>query len=85
MKILVTGSHGQVGSCLVKQLSQMPDVEFLAVDREQLDITDFEAVKNLLMNLSQTQLLMRRPIRLSIKQSKKSNFPMPLTVTAHCF
>lgn len=47
MKILVTGSHGQVGSCLVKQLSQMPGVEFLAVDREQLDITDFEAVSKL--------------------------------------
>ncbi|QGS49344.1 dTDP-4-dehydrorhamnose reductase [Shewanella putrefaciens] len=47
MKILVTGSHGQVGSCLVKQLSQMPDVEFLAVDREQLDITNSAAVSKL--------------------------------------
>jgi dTDP-4-dehydrorhamnose reductase len=47
MKILVTGSNGQVGSCLVKQLGKMPDIEFLAVDREQLDITDFEAVNKL--------------------------------------
>ncbi|MGV5001017.1 dTDP-4-dehydrorhamnose reductase [Shewanella xiamenensis] len=47
MKILVTGSHGQVGSCLVKQLSQMPECKFLAVDREQLDITDHEAVTKL--------------------------------------
>ncbi|MFA7311715.1 MAG: dTDP-4-dehydrorhamnose reductase [Shewanella sp.] len=47
MKILVTGSNGQVGSSLVKQLSQMPEVEFLAVDREQLDITDSEAVNKL--------------------------------------
>lgn len=47
MKILVTGSHGQVGSCLVKQLSQMPEIEFLAVDRGQLDITDCEAVNKL--------------------------------------
>lgn len=47
MKILVTGSHGQVGSCLVKQLSQMPDVEFLAVDREQLDITNSAVVSKL--------------------------------------
>ncbi|MCL1090116.1 dTDP-4-dehydrorhamnose reductase [Shewanella profunda] len=47
MKILVTGSNGQVGSSLVKQLNQMPDVEFLAVDREQLDITDGAAVAKL--------------------------------------
>lgn len=44
MKILVTGSNGQVGSCLVKQLSKMPGIEFLAVDRDKLDITDNKAV-----------------------------------------
>lgn len=47
MKILVTGSNGQVGSCVVKLLNQMPEIEFLAVDREQLDITDCEAVNKL--------------------------------------
>ncbi|WP_413490520.1 dTDP-4-dehydrorhamnose reductase [Shewanella baltica] len=47
MKILVTGSNGQVGSSLVKQLSLMPDIEFLAVDREQLDITDSVAIARL--------------------------------------
>ncbi|MGL4713412.1 MAG: dTDP-4-dehydrorhamnose reductase [Shewanella sp.] len=47
MKILVTGSNGQVGSCLVKQLSQMPEIEFLAVDRTQLDISDAAAVAKL--------------------------------------
>lgn len=47
MKILVTGSNGQVGSCLVKRLNQMPEIEFLAVNREQLDITDCEAVNKL--------------------------------------
>lgn len=47
MKILVTGSNGQVGRSLVKQLSQMPDIEFLAVDRAQLDITDGSAVAKL--------------------------------------
>ena len=40
MKILITGSYGQVGSCLVRQLQAMSDVEFMAVDREELDITD---------------------------------------------
>lgn len=47
MRILITGSNGQVGSSLVKQLSQMTDIEFLAVDREQLDITDNAAVNKL--------------------------------------
>lgn len=47
MKILVTGSNGQVGSCLVKRLNQMPEIEFLAVDREQLDISNCEAVNKL--------------------------------------
>ncbi|MGR3971271.1 dTDP-4-dehydrorhamnose reductase [Shewanella sp. 1180_01] len=47
MKILVTGSNGQVGSSLVKLLNQMPEIKSLAVDREQLDITDCEAVNKL--------------------------------------
>lgn len=47
MKILITGSNGQVGSCLVKILNQMPEIEFLAVDRDQLDITDPNAVNKL--------------------------------------
>lgn len=47
MKILITGSNGQVGSSLVKLLNQMSEIEFLAVDRDQLDITDCEAVNKL--------------------------------------
>lgn len=47
MKLLITGSNGQVGSCLVKQLSQMPEIEFLAVNHDQLDITDCEAINKL--------------------------------------
>lgn len=47
MKFLVTGSNGQLGSCLVKRLRQMPEIEFLAVDREKLDITDCDAVNKL--------------------------------------
>lgn len=39
MRVLVTGSRGQVGHCLAQQLSTMKEVEFLAVDRDQLDIT----------------------------------------------
>ena len=47
MKILVTGSKGQVGSCLVKQLSELPEIEFMAVDHAQLDIIDRDAVNKL--------------------------------------
>ncbi|PTB31815.1 dTDP-4-dehydrorhamnose reductase [Photobacterium phosphoreum] len=44
MKVLITGCHGQVGSCLVKQLQSCPDIEFLAVDRNALDITSEQDV-----------------------------------------
>lgn len=42
MKILITGCNGQVGHCLVTQLEGKAEV--LAVDKEQLDITDQAAV-----------------------------------------
>jgi dTDP-4-dehydrorhamnose reductase len=40
VKILVTGKNGQVGSCLVKLLEAQTKLEYLALDREQLDITN---------------------------------------------
>ncbi|MEZ8186047.1 dTDP-4-dehydrorhamnose reductase [Shewanella sp. 5S214] len=40
MRILVTGKNGQIARCLVEQLSTMPDITLLALDRDQLDITD---------------------------------------------
>ena len=46
MKILITGSYGQVGSCLVRQLQSMSDIEFMAVDRDELDITDKAQVES---------------------------------------
>ncbi|MFP1746124.1 dTDP-4-dehydrorhamnose reductase [Lonsdalea quercina] len=42
MKILITGSRGQVGHSLVAQLEGK--AELLAVDRDELDITDHYAV-----------------------------------------
>ena len=42
MKVLITGCNGQVGHCLVSQLRNKAEV--LAVDKEQLDITDQAAV-----------------------------------------
>ncbi|MCE9686731.1 dTDP-4-dehydrorhamnose reductase [Shewanella sp. AS16] len=40
MKILIAGKNGQLGRCLVNQLEAQTDISFLALDREQLDITD---------------------------------------------
>lgn len=50
MKVLITGSNGQVGSCLVKQLQSCPQIEFLAVDRNALDITSEQEVIKIVNN-----------------------------------
>ena len=44
VKVLITGSNGQVGSCLVKHLQSCPEIEFLAVDRNELNITSEQDV-----------------------------------------
>ena len=44
MKILLTGSNGQVGFELNKKLSALGDV--IATDREELDLTNLNAIKN---------------------------------------
>lgn len=44
MRVMITGCHGQVGSCLVEQLQPIADI--LAVDRVELDITNEVAVKS---------------------------------------
>jgi dTDP-4-dehydrorhamnose reductase len=43
MKILLTGSHGQVGFELNKKLSALGEV--IATDREELDLADSDAIK----------------------------------------
>lgn len=43
IKLLVTGTKGQVGHCLLNQ-AQARDWNVLAVDRDELDITDRQAV-----------------------------------------
>ena len=47
MKVLITGKNGQVGSCLVSQLSNMVEINFLALSREELDITNAEQVSKI--------------------------------------
>lgn len=44
-KFLITGAKGQVGHCLTEQL--IGKAEILAVDRDELDITDQSAVKKM--------------------------------------
>lgn len=44
-KFLITGAKGQVGHCLTQQLTGK--AEILAVDRDELDITDQSAVKKI--------------------------------------
>ena len=44
-KFLITGAKGQVGHCLTRQLTGK--AEILAVDRDELDITDQSAVKKI--------------------------------------
>lgn len=46
-RFLITGAKGQVGYCLTQQLTGK--AEILAVDRDELDITDQSAVKNIVV------------------------------------
>lgn len=47
-RFLITGANGQVGYCLTQQLKDKHEI--LAVDRNELDITDQSAVKNAVEN-----------------------------------
>jgi len=47
MKVLITGANGQVGFCLTKLLEKK-EWDFLALDKLQLDITNFQAVENII-------------------------------------
>ena len=49
MKILVIGSNGQIGSALLKELK---DYKVEHLNREQLDCTNLEALKNYFINKS---------------------------------
>lgn len=46
MRVLITGCNGQVGHCLVRILSNTENVSLLAVDREELDVTDKKSVSD---------------------------------------
>lgn len=45
-KILVTGANGQLGKCLKDAASNFPDLEFVYVSKEELDIEDKDLLRN---------------------------------------
>ena len=45
-KILVTGANGQLGRCIKDAASEFPDLEFVFVSKEELDIENEELQKN---------------------------------------
>ncbi len=50
MKILVTGSDGQLGRSIQQRISLYPDFSFDFTDIDQLDITDYAAIKSHIEN-----------------------------------
>lgn len=40
MKLLIVGKNGQVGKSLENEIKKFPEINFLALDRAELDITD---------------------------------------------
>jgi len=52
-KLLIFGKHGQVGSALCAQLAHREeDYQWLAIDKEELDLTQIEAVKQAVLDAS---------------------------------
>ena len=49
MKILVTGVNGQLGYELVKELNNKGYTDILAVDKDEMDITDEKKVKEIIL------------------------------------
>ena len=57
MKVLITGKNGQVGSCLVSQLTDIPSIDFLALGREELDITNSDQVNEVVNKYQPTVII----------------------------
>lgn len=50
MKLLITGSKGQLGIELIKQLKKMKTYNILETDRTDLDISDFDMVNKFILS-----------------------------------
>jgi dTDP-4-dehydrorhamnose reductase len=63
INLLVTGSNGQLGRCLKQQLHNAGDISCYFASKEDLDITDNEAVQGFfLVNTTLIIVLIQRPI-----------------------
>ncbi|NRB80979.1 MAG: dTDP-4-dehydrorhamnose reductase [Saccharospirillaceae bacterium] len=52
MRVLITGCNGQVGHCLTEQLKKKEDMVILALTRDDLDISDANAVENIVLKFN---------------------------------
>lgn len=57
MRVLITGSHGQVGYCLTQQLVKLENSEVLALDKEHLDVTNQDAVNTIVKEFQPTIII----------------------------
>ena len=57
MRVLITGGRGQVGYCLTKQLSEYGSNTVLSLDKEELDITNQDAVKAIVQEFQPTVII----------------------------
>ncbi|MDW2075397.1 dTDP-4-dehydrorhamnose reductase [Vibrio sp. 1863] len=57
MRVLITGGRGQVGYCLTKQLSEYGSNTVLSLDKEDLDITNQDAVKAMVQEFKPTIII----------------------------
>jgi len=52
MRVLITGCNGQVGHCLTEQLKKTKDMIILALTRDDLDISDANAVEKIVFKFN---------------------------------
>ncbi len=57
MRVLITGGRGQVGYCLTQQLSEYGSNTVLSLDKEDLDITNQDAVKAMVQEFQPTIII----------------------------
>ncbi|TVU75417.1 dTDP-4-dehydrorhamnose reductase [Vibrio tasmaniensis] len=57
MRVLITGCYGQVGHCLTQQLADKESTTVLALDRDQLDITNQDSVNAIVDDFKPTIII----------------------------
>ena len=57
MRVLITGCYGQVGHCLTEQLADKESTTVLALDRDQLDITNQDSVNAIVDDFKPTIII----------------------------